>query len=350
MTLDLQFRLERGALELAVDLAIASGETLAVVGPNGAGKSTLLTAVAGLLRIGEGRIEHAGRLLDGGPGAGFVPPEERAVGCVFQDALLFPHLTVLENVAFGLRARGVERPAARQRAAERLERVGLAEQAGWRPAELSGGQAQRVALARALATDPAMLLLDEPLANVDATARLELRRELQSHLTEFSGVRIVVAHDAIDALALADRVAVLEGGKITQVATVAEICSQPRSRYVADLIGVNLLRGRMAGDRLVLPGGESLVVGAGYSGEVLATVHPRAIALYQQRPEGSPRNVWRATIGSLESAGDRVRVQLAGQVPLVAEVTPAAVADLELGVGGEIWLALKATEITIYPD
>ena len=322
---------------------------MAIVGPNGAGKTTLLSAVAGLLPIAGGEIRLGDRLVDDGTPATLVPPEQRGVGYVFQDHLLFPHLSALDNVAFGLRVRGSSRPAARAAAQQWLDRFGIGAEALRRPGALSGGQAQRVALARALAFAPEVLLLDEPLAAIDASARLLLRRELRQHLAGFAGVRLVVAHDVIDALALADRVAVMENGRVVQIDSVAAICSRPRSRYVADLIGVNLLRGRIDAGQLRLHDGGSLVVPTALQGEVLATVHPRAIAMFRVRPDGTPRNVWQAPIRSLEPAGDRVRVQLGGVTPLVAEVTPAAVADLGLGAGGEVWVALKATEIGVYP-
>ncbi len=347
MSLDATFAVQRGALALDVALQVAAGETLALVGPNGAGKSTLLAVLAGLLPVARGRVVLDGRVLDDGEPRRFVPPEARGVGLSFQDHLLFPHLSAQDNVAFGLRARGVPRAAARATAREWLGRVGIADLARRLPRTLSGGQAQRVALARALAPEPRLLLLDEPLAAVDASARLALRRELATHLAAFAGPRLLVAHDALDAFALADRVAVLEGGRVVQAGTVAEICSRPRSRYVADLIGTNLLRGTVAGGVLSLPGGGTLVVAGEHAGEVVATVHPRAIALFRQRPEGSPRNVWLAEITVVEAAGNRMRVQLGGAVPLVAEVTPAAVAELGLARGGEVWVALKATEITI---
>ncbi|MEO6597023.1 MAG: ABC transporter ATP-binding protein [Planctomycetota bacterium] len=348
MNLHASFVLSRGSLQLDVDLRATAGETLALVGPNGAGKSTCLHVLAGLLRIERGTIALGDVVLDGGPGGPFVLPEQRDAGVVFQEHLLFPHLRAIDNVAFGLGARGIERRAARATAGQWLGRVGLAACAQAFPRELSGGQAQRVALARALASCGHLLLLDEPLSAVDASARLELRRELRAHLDAFAGVRLIVAHDPIDAFALADRIAVLEAGRIVQEGTVAEICSRPRSRYVADLVGLNLLRGTVRGGVLQFEGG-SLVVPKTHDGVVIATVHPRAVALYRVRPDGTPRNVWAAPITSIEGAGDRVRVQLGGSVPLVAEVTPIAVAELRLGVGGEVWVALKATEIVVYP-
>lgn len=339
----------RGSLCLDVDLQIEAGTTLAIVGPNGAGKSTLLAVIAGLLRVGRGEIRIGEEVLDAGPGGTFVPPEDRSVGMLFQDHRLFPHLRAVDNVAFGPMARGSDRRTARTTALAWLQRVGLADRANDFPAALSGGQAQRVALARALALAPRMLLLDEPLSATDATVRVELRAELRRHLDAFAGPRIVVTHDAVDAFAFANRIAVLEAGRIVQIGTVAEICSRPRSRFVADLVGTNLFRGSAADGTLNLDGGGSLVVPPASEGRVIATVHPRAIALYRSRPDGSPRNVWQAPIVAIESAGDRVRVQVGGAVPLVAEVTPQAVADLGLALGGDVWVALKATEVMVYP-
>jgi molybdate transport system ATP-binding protein len=349
MTLDAQFGLSRGALSLDVSLRVPPGETLAIVGPNGAGKTSCLLAIAGLLCADRGTIRLGGEVLDGGPGGPFVPPERRCAGFVFQDHLLFPHLTVLDNVAFGLVSRGESRRRARAIAAEWIERVGMRGKSDARPASLSGGEGQRVALARALASSPRLLLLDEPLAAVDASARLALRSELRAHLSSFGGVRLAVAHTAVDAFALGDRIAVVENGRIVQTGTAAEICEKPRSRYVADLVGLNFLRGRAADGVVEVDGGGRLVVAHAGRGPVLLTVHPRAVALFRERPEGSPRNVWQATVEALEPTLDIVRVQLGGPVPLVAEITQAAVADLRLAAGASVWVAVKATEIAASP-
>jgi molybdate transport system ATP-binding protein len=277
-----------------------------------------------------------------------VAAERRPVGMVFQDYLLFPHLNVLENVAFGLRSRGMRRVAARRTAAEWLERLGLHSVGDARPGTLSGGQQQRVALARALATDPRMLLLDEPLSALDASIRGEVRRDLRRHLREFSGVNLLVTHDPLEAIALADHLIVVEGGRILQAGTPAQVTEHPRSSYVADLVGVNLLRGTAAGDLVEVEGGGRLqVVGAG-SGEVFAVIPPRSVSLWRSRPLGSPRNVWAGRATGLDLLGDRVRVRVDGRPGLVAEVTPAAVAELGLAEGTEVWVSVKATEIRVY--
>ncbi|MGH8834423.1 MAG: ABC transporter ATP-binding protein, partial [Actinomycetes bacterium] len=240
-----------GSLDIEVGVDAADGETVALLGPNGAGKTTILRAIAGLLAIDRGRIEVDGLALDD-PAAGvFVPTADRPIGVVFQDYLLFPRMSALDNVAFGLRARGLAKPAARAAAAGWLDRFGLAEHAANRPRALSGGQSQRVALARALATSPRLLLLDEPLAALDARTRVQVRTSLRRHLATFGGARILVTHDPVDAMVLADRLIVVEDGRVIQSGTVSEVARHPRSRYVAELVGVNLLHGTAAGPHLV---------------------------------------------------------------------------------------------------
>ncbi len=347
MSLAFDVELRLGTLHLQVKLDVAPGETVALLGPNGAGKTTLLRVLAGLQAFHAGRVTLDGVVLD--DGTHHVPPEARPIGVVFQDYLLFPHLSALENVAFGLRSRGMPRAEARRRAAEWLEQVGLGAHQASRPTALSGGQAQRVALARALATEPRLLLLDEPLAALDASTRRETRRELRRHLTGYDGVRLVVTHDPLEAVALAERLVVIEDGHLVQTGTPAEISRQPRTRYVADLVGVNLLRGRAEGDRVVVGSGAALTVPGAGSGEVFAVVHPRAVALHRRPPEGTPRNVWQGSADGLDLEGERVRVQVGGPIPIVAEITPAAVTDLTLADGGPVWVSVKATEITVYP-
>jgi molybdate transport system ATP-binding protein len=349
VSLDAHIKLRLGALDLDAEIAVADGEVVAVVGPNGSGKTSVLRALAGLVPLSGGRIVLDEEVLEDPSKDLRVPPERRPVGFVFQDYLLFPHMTALENVAFGLRSRGMPRGQARDRAREWLERMGLASHMTARPRALSGGQAQRVALARALATDPRLLLLDEPTAALDAGAKVELRREIRRHLATFSGARLLVTHDPLEAAVLADRLVVLEAGRVVQVGTPAEVSERPRSQYVAELIGINLLRGRADGDRVVLASGGSLVVATESRGEVFAVIHPRAVALHAREPEGSPRNVWLEKVRSLDLEGSRVRVGMDGEVPLVAEVTPAAVAELALAEGEMIWASVKATEVTVYP-
>lgn len=347
--LDADVALRLGNLDLEVRLQVPVAELVALLGPNGAGKTTLLKVLAGLQAPDRGRVVLDGVVLDDTATGAHVPPERRPVGYVFQDYLLFPHLSALENVAFGLRSRGVHKREARQRASEWLERVGLGDHVAAKPRALSGGQSQRVALARALATEPRLLLLDEPLAALDASTRLTTRRQLRHQLARYEGVRLLVTHDPMEAMALAERLVVLEHGRVAQTGTPAEISQRPRSRYVADLVGVNLLRGHAEGTSVVFPGGALVAAGPLPAGEVFAVVHPRAITLHRERPMGSPRNVWAGTAEGLDDEGERVRVKIGGPIPIVAEVTPAAVAELSLAGGGPIWVSIKATEITVYP-
>jgi molybdate transport system ATP-binding protein len=327
MTLDARVVRALGSFRLEIDLTTKSGETVAVLGPNGSGKSTLFRCLAGLLPIDDGAIELDGEVLDDASTGTFVVPERRPVAVVFQDYLLFPSLSALENVAFGLRARN----------AHHLPRA------------LSGGQAQRVALARALASEPRLLLLDEPLAALDAGTRGDVRRDLRRHLASFDGVRLLVTHDPVDAYALADRVIILERGSVVQAGSLAEVAAQPRSRYVADLVGVNLVRGTGAEGAIITATGGRVIAAEPIQGDAFALIQPHSVALYTSVPEGSPRNVWASIVADIDRQADRVRVRLTGDIPLVAEITPASLDDLTLQPGDHVWASVKATEITAYP-
>jgi molybdate transport system ATP-binding protein len=348
VSLEAQVQADISGFALDLQLTVASGELVAILGPNGAGKTSVLRVLAGLTPLSSGRVTLDGRVLEDVDGGVRMASERRPIGMVFQDYLLFPHLSVLENVAFGLRSSGTRRPAALAVAREWLVRVGLEGYADRKPGSLSGGQAQRVALARALATSPALLLMDEPMAALDATTRVELRRELRRQLESFVGVRLVVTHDPLEAMALADRLVILERGRVLQAGTPAEVAQRPRSRYVADLVGVNLFRGRAHQNVIALNGGGSLTVAEGTDGDVFAVVHPRTVALYRTRPDGTPRNVWEGRASNLDLEGDRVRVRLEGSPSIVAEVTPAAVRDLGLDRGDTVWISVKATEVVVY--
>ncbi|HET7338166.1 MAG TPA: ABC transporter ATP-binding protein [Candidatus Dormibacteraeota bacterium] len=349
MSLEAAVRTRLGALDLDMELIAGEGEIVALLGPNGAGKTTLLRAIAGLAPIDAGHVRLDGDVLEDTSTGRYVPTEGRPIGFVFQDYLLFPHLNVVDNVAFGLRARGVSRVEASARALQWLERVGLRDRAQAKPTELSGGERQRVALARALAPNPHLLLLDEPLAALDATTRTEVRRDLKQHLGKFHGVRILVTHDPLEAAVLADRLVVMESGKLVQSGTPVEVTEHPRSKYVADLVGVNLLRGTADHGLVRLPDGAAIAAAGATTGDVFAVIHPRAVSLHRAHPEGSPRNVWSGRVHGIELYGDRARVRVEAQIPLVAEVTPAALAELKLGEGGDVWLSFKATDVGIYP-
>ena len=343
MSLDAHLVVARPGFTLDLTLTAAPGEVVALLGPNGAGKTTALRVLAGLIEPDGGRITLDGHRLDG------LPLEKRRIGVVFQDYLLFPHLTALDNVAFGPRCRRGPRAAARATAQEWLTRVGLADHLRKKPRELSGGQAQRVALARALASKPELLLLDEPLAALDARTRLDTRAQLRGHLASFPGATVLVTHDPLDALMLADRLVIVEDGRVVQTGDAAAITSEPRTDYVARLVGLNLYRGRATGTSVRLSDDFTLTVAAAPEGEVFVAFRPSAVALYAARPDGSPRNTWRATVGSVSSHGDALRIELTGPIPVAADVTPAAAVHLELEPGREIWASLKATEATAYP-
>jgi molybdate transport system ATP-binding protein len=348
-----QLGLTRARFRLDIALTIGPGEVVALLGPNGAGKTTALRALAGLEALTDGNIHLDGVPLD--DQGVFVPAHRRPIGVVFQDYLLFPHLSALENVAFGLRARGVARGPARTAALSWLETVGLAAQARERPGRLSGGQQQRVALARALAPRPGLLLLDEPLAALDARTRLDTRAELRRHLSTHAGATLLVTHDPVDALVLADRLLIIEDGRIVQEGDGASVTARPRTDYVARLVGLNLYRGKATGDVVELPSGTTITVTGDHSGEVFVAFPPTAVALHSRgtgdsgRPSGSPRNVWPATVVDLVRHGDNVRVELSGALPGAADITPLAAAALELAPGTPVWAVVKATETHTYP-
>ncbi|WP_067794081.1 ABC transporter ATP-binding protein [Actinomadura formosensis] len=343
--LDARLVVRRAGFDLDLALTAAPGEVVALLGPNGAGKSTALRALAGLVPMAGGYIRVDGEDLRP------LPPDRRGIGMVFQDYLLFPHLSALENVAFGPRCQGAGRRAARRVAAGWLKRVGLAEYASARPRALSGGQAQRVALARALAVDPGLLLLDEPLAALDAHTRLEIRAALRRHLAGFAGAAVLVTHDPLDAMVLADRIVVIEDGRLVQQGTPADVARHPRTGYVARLVGLNLYRGRAEGGTVTIGDGDrTLDTVDSLDGEVFIAFAPSSVALYRTRPDGSPRNLWRARVAAVERQGDRVRVRLCDPpFDAVADVTPAAVAELQLSEGSAVWAAVKATETHVYP-
>lgn len=349
MTLTADVLVRLGSLALDVDVEVAPGEVLAILGPNGSGKTTLLRALAGLLPIDGGTIRLDDTVLDD-PAAGvFVPPEQRPIGVVFQQYLLFDHLSAVDNVAFGLRARGAAKVAARRLAHEWLDRVGLADHARARPRELSGGQAQRVALARALAIDPRVMLLDEPLAALDAGTRRQVRRDLRRYLDMFDGVRILVTHDPVDAYALADRVAVFDHGSIVQSGTLAEITAHPRSRYVADLVGTNLITGTLDGDGLCTSGGVRISVVAEFTGPAFAIIRPQSVTVSTAVADTSARNTFTGTIDDIDRLGDRVRVGITGPIHLTAEITTNALESLQLRPGTTVHASVKATDIETYP-
>ena len=350
MSLQLAATVADRGVDVALD--VADGETVAVLGPNGAGKSTLLDVVAGLLRPDRGRVVLDGRELTaaGGPGRDLlVPAYDRAVGLLAQDPLLFPHLSVRDNVAFGPRSRRSSRAAARAAADRWLADLALTELAERRPGQLSGGQAQRVALARALAADPRVLLLDEPMAALDVAVRPELRQTLRRVLADRTAV--VVTHDVLDALLLADRVVVVEEGSVVEQGPTAEVLTQPRSRFAAEIAGLNLVAGRWTDDGLVTGDGLRVVgepaeVGPVAGEPAVAVFPPSAVSVFLTAPGGSPRNAVEVTVTSVEPQAGHLRVRGGG---LSADVTPRSVAELGLAPGVPVVFVVKATEVTVYP-
>ncbi|MGV9663149.1 sulfate/molybdate ABC transporter ATP-binding protein [Nocardia niigatensis] len=355
------------ARDFQVELDVPAGEVLAVLGPNGAGKSTLLDVVAGLAVPDRGEVRLGSRVLTDVAKGVAVPPHQRSVSLLAQDALLFPHLSVEANVAFGPRSRGLRGRAARALAREWLRAVDAEEFADRSPGSLSGGQAQRVALARALAVHPQVLLLDEPMAALDVTVAPAMRSLLRRVLRESASdarprATILVTHDIIDAVTLADRVAVLESGRVIESGSVATVLARPRSRFAARIAGVNLIMGAaVSGGSAGLGAvtdGTAEVFGRSEGewtagGRAAAVFSPVAVAVHREHPEGSPRNVFRVRVSELEDRGGIVRVRAVdgpgAAAGLAADLTPAAVAQLGVAPGIEVYFAVKATEVEVYP-
>lgn len=354
MSLDVRAAL--AARDFAVDFTLADGERLAVLGHNGAGKSTLLGILAGTVRPDSGRARLGGvPLFDlDPPNRHWTPPYARGVALLSQDAALFPHLSVLENVAFGPRATGTARAQARARAEHWLAEVEAAELAGRRPGELSGGQAQRVAIARALAAEPRLLLLDEPLAALDVAVAPLLRRVLRRVLP--GRTTILVTHDLLDALLLSDRVIVLDRGRLAEQGTTDEVLRHPRTRFTARVAGLNLIRGTSSSHAVVGPGlrlegvtkqGETLVDGL----PAAAVFPPASVSVFREPPVGSPRNNLPVRVMDFEPVGELVRVRAAdahGRL-LAADLTPRAVSELDLDPGAPVVFSVKAAAVTVYP-
>ncbi len=348
--LDGHLVVDRAGFRLDVRLHAGTGEVVALLGPNGAGKTTALRALAGLHPLTAGWLRLGGVELDHPDARRFVPPERRPVGVVFQDYLLFPHLTARDNIAFGPRRQGLPRQAARARADRWLDRVGLAGYAGRRPRQLSGGQAQRVALARALAVHPTLLLLDEPLAALDARTRLDTRAELHRHLAAHAGAAVLVTHDPLDALALADRLVIVEDGRMVQEGDPATVTGRPRTDYVARLVGLNLHRGRADGRVVQLADGFTVPTAERLHGDAFVVFPPTAVTLHPHLPDGVvARHTWPATVAGVHRHGDHLRVQLNGAVSTVADVTPAVAAGLRLLPGQQVWTTVEPGAIRAYP-
>ncbi len=334
---------------LDVSLQVTDDETLAVLGPNGAGKSTLVEVIAGIQPVDTGTIELDGLALDDANTGLFVPAHRRQVGVVFQDYLLFDHLTVLDNILFGPASVGRDRSQAESSARKLMAQLEIVELADRKPPKLSGGQRQRVALARSLAMDPKALLLDEPMAALDISGRTLVRRLLSDILPSVSGPRLLITHDPVDAFLLADRICVLEEGRISQIGTVDEIRRRPATDYVASLMDTNLLAGLNNRGMIEIDGTNVVLhtVHAGPAGPVVVAITPNMVALHRSQPDGSPRNTWSTSVAAIEDRGGITRVTLGDPLALAVDITPSAASALGLEVGTPIWAAVKATEIEV---
>lgn len=335
-----------------LDLVVAAGTVTAVVGPNGAGKTSLLHLVAGLALPSSGTVRIGDREVAGGGTA--VPVHQRRVALLTQRPALFPHLDVLANVAFGPRASGMSVASARTRALAELDAVGCADLASRRSQDLSGGQAQRVAIARALATDPEVVLLDEPLTGLDVAVAAEVRHTLAARLR--GRTALLVTHELLDIWTIADEVVVIEAGRVVETGPVTTTLARPTSTFLGQLAGTNLFTGTAVDATTLLVGpGVSLhglpdpdqPLHAGQPG--LASVQPSAIALHLADPGGSPRNHLSAQVVGIEPRGHYVRVNLviSGQ-PVAADLTSQAVAELALRPGFPVQAAVKATQVRLY--
>lgn len=345
--------------DVRLDLTVAAGQVLAVLGPNGAGKSTLLHVLAGVVRPDHGTVRVGGRTLTDCVGGVHVATHDRRVGLLMQEALLFPHLNVRDNVAFGPRS-GKRLPLrdSRDVAESWLTEVGVGELAGRMPRQLSGGQAQRVALARALAAEPDLLLLDEPMAGLDVSVATAIRAVLRRVLTRDGRTAILVTHDLLDVVALADQVAVVEAGRLVEFGPVAQILAAPRSVFGARFAGVNLVRGRWQADGALRTDWDTHWHGCPESGmaagdPAVAVFAPAAVAVYRDVPHGSPRNAVEVTVAELDSRGPSIRVRATpqpdGAPGLAADITAEAAAELRLAPGERVFFTVKAQELRIQP-
>jgi molybdate transport system ATP-binding protein len=315
--------------------------TLAVVGPSGAGKTTLLRAVAGLMRPSTGEIALGDDVWFSTERRINLPPERRAVGLVFQQYALFPHLTAEGNVAFGGRAR----------AAEMLDRMGIAHLARVRPADLSGGERQRVALARALARDPRVMLLDEPMAALDPRTRDAVRGELRALLATLERPCLLVTHSFEDAAVLASRVAVMRDGVIVQDGTASDLVARPADAFVAALTGAEVLTGRAARGaggltEIALDGGGVVYSDDSLTGEVGVVVHPSEVTLARYAPDDSALNRIEGPVRSMMALGGRTRVRVG---PVTAEVTTASAERMGFHEGDRAVAVFKASGTRLVP-
>jgi molybdate transport system ATP-binding protein len=345
--------------KLDVEFSVAPGEVVALLGANGAGKSTVLHVIAGLVRPDVGTVRVGERLLTDTLAGVNVATHQRKVGLLMQDPLLFPHLNVLTNVAFGPRSgKRLGRNKSRALAERWLGEVDAEKLSFHMPHQLSGGQAQRVALARALAAGPDVLLLDEPMAGFDVGVATAMRQLLRRVLTRKDRSALLVTHDLLDVVTLADRVLVLDSGRIVESGPSAAVLAAPRSWFGARFAGVNLVSGRMTTDATLITdsgttwhghNGAGLAVGA----HAVAIFAPADVAVYRDEPHGSPRNVVTVTVAELQSGGPAVRVRANGRSDgtpgLSADVTAEAAAELRLMAGDKVYFVVKTQEVAFHP-
>jgi molybdate transport system ATP-binding protein len=343
LSLSADLNVSRNGFTLEAEFRL-DDEVLTIVGPNGAGKSTLLRTLAGLEGSTASQVRFGATVWQSD--ALFVPPEERDLAMVFARDLLLPHLTVRRNVE--LTSRGPADQSAAGWADHWLDRFDLTDLAGQAANELSSGERQRVALARSFARSPAIILLDEPLSAVDAERRPRLRRQVLSAIAEANIPAIIVSHDATEAVTMGDRIMILENGRATQVGLASDLRQHPRSPFAAELVGVNLFEGEGDGGAVSV-GAITLSSADNLSGPVFVTVHPRAISLHTERPEGSSRNVWQGVVSSIDRTFDLIRVSVAGPVDLTVTVTAGGLAAVDGQVGGKVWLSVKASEVRLQP-
>ncbi|MGZ4584461.1 MAG: sulfate/molybdate ABC transporter ATP-binding protein [Mycobacterium sp.] len=363
---ELQLRAVVADRHLDVEFSVSAGEVLAVLGPNGAGKSTALHVIAGLVHPDEGLVRLGDRVLTDTAAGANVATHDRRVGLLLQDPLLFPHLSVAANVAFGPHSRrGIfrtgwgKRKAQQKAAALRwLREVDAERFVDRRPRQLSGGQAQRVAIARALAAEPEVLLLDEPLTGLDVAAAAAIRAVLRAAVARTGCAVILITHDLLDVFTLADRVLVLESGKVSEVGPVAEVLTAPRSHFGARIAGINLVDGTVGSDGSLRTGAGSrwhaAPGGQFTAGEhAVAVFSPAAVAVYREEPHGSPRNTVAVTVAELDIRGSAVLVraseQPGGAPGLTAEITVDAARELRITPGERVWFSIKAHEVAMYP-
>jgi len=340
-------------LEIGFDVRPA--ETLVIIGPSGCGKTTTLNIIAGLLAPDEGTIVLGDRVLCNTECGPCLPTEKRNVGYVFQDFALFPHMSVLENVAYGLRARRRPGREVRKKVDDVLGLLGIEHLRAHRPGALSGGERQRVALARAIACDAEILLLDEPLGSLDAQTRNRVRGELQRMLRVVGRIAILVTHDYIDALTFGDQICVMDRGRVLQMGERQELLRHPRSRFVAELTGVNFFQGTISGSLRqgvaeVWVGDACLYAASSREelGDTLLAFFPTDVSVSRERPSGSPRNVFESRVQEIVHMGDKVRILLNGAVPLCAEITAESLDKLSIRAGDTVYASVKATAIKTY--